>query len=54
MEGLEPFARDDERQYTMKNAVSFIAVDIDGQIDLTDKYGDRVGRNLSRTVGLHM
>jgi GGDEF domain-containing protein len=51
MKGLEPFARDNERQYTTKDAVSFIAVDIDGQTDLTDKYGDRVARNLSRAVG---
>ena len=51
MKGLEPFARDNERLYTTKDAVSFIAVDIDGQTDLTDKYGDRVARNLSRAVG---
>ncbi len=51
MESLKPFARDDERQYTTKDAVSFIAIDIDGQADLTDKYGDRVARNLSRSVG---
>lgn len=51
MEGLKPFARDDERQYETKDAVSFIAVDIDRQTDLTDKYGDRVARNLSRAVG---
>ena len=51
MEGLEPFAKGDERQYKTKDAVSFIAVDIDRQTDLTDKYGDRVTRNLSRAVG---
>jgi len=51
MEGLKPFARDDERQYKTKDAVSFIAVDIDRQTDLADKYGDRVTRNLSRAVG---
>ncbi len=51
MESLKPFAKGDERQYTTKEAVSFIAVDIDGQSDLTDKYGDRVARNLSRSVG---
>jgi GGDEF domain-containing protein len=51
MEGLEPFAKGDEQQYWTKDAVSFIAVDIDGQADLTDKYGDRVARNLSRSVG---
>lgn len=51
MESLEPFAKDDERQYATKDAVSFIAVDIDGQTGLTDKYGDRVARNLSRAVG---
>ncbi len=51
MESLEPFAKDDARQYSAKDAVSFIAVDIDGQTSLTDKYGDRVARNLSRAVG---
>ena len=51
MENLEPFAKDDERQYTTKDAVSFFAIDIDGQTSLTDKYGDRVARNLSRAVG---
>jgi GGDEF domain-containing protein len=51
MESLEPFAKEDARQYSTKNAVSFIAVDIDGQTSLTDKYGDRVARNLSRSVG---
>jgi GGDEF domain-containing protein len=51
MEGLEPFAKGDEQQYKTKEAVSFIAVDIDRQADLTDKYGDRVARNLSRSVG---
>jgi GGDEF domain-containing protein len=51
MESLKPLAKDDERQYTTKDAISFIAVDIDGQTDLTDKYGDRVARNLSRSVG---
>jgi GGDEF domain-containing protein len=50
-ESLKPFAKDDERQYSTKDAVSFIAVDIDGQTSLTDKYGDRVARNLSRAVG---
>jgi GGDEF domain-containing protein len=51
MESFEPFTKDDERQYSTKDAVSFIAVDIDGQTGLTDKYGDRVARNLSRAVG---
>ncbi len=51
MESLEPFTKDDERQYSTKDAVSFFAVDIDGQTGLTDKYGDRVARNLSRAVG---
>jgi len=54
MEGLMPYAKDDERQYTTKDAVSFIAVDIDGQTGLTDKYGDRMARNLSRAVGLRI
>jgi GGDEF domain-containing protein len=51
MDSLEPFAKDDERQYTTKDTVSFIAVDIDGQTGITDKYGDRLARNLSRSVG---
>ena len=51
MKSFEPFAKDDKTQYTTKDAVSFIAVDIDGQTSLTDKYGDRVARNLSRAVG---
>jgi GGDEF domain-containing protein len=51
MESLKPFAKDDERQYTTKDAVSFFAVDIDGQTSLTDKYGNRMARNLSRAVG---
>jgi GGDEF domain-containing protein len=54
MEGLKPFARDDERQSTTKETVSFIAVDIDGQTGLTDKHGDRMARNLSRAVGLRI
>ena len=54
MESLEPFAKDDTRQYATKDAISFIAVDIDGQTSLTDKYGDRVARNLSRAVGLRI
>jgi len=49
--GLESFAKSDVRQYTTEDAVSFIAIDIDGQTDLTDKYGDRVARNLSSAVG---
>ena len=51
MESFEPFAKDDERQYATKDAVSFFAIDIDGQTSLTDKYGDRVARNLSLAVG---
>ncbi|SRR5713101_347553 len=51
MAGLEPFDKDDEQQYTTEYAVSFISIDIDRQADLTDKYGDRVARNLSRSVG---
>lgn len=51
MKNLETFAKDDERQYTTKDSISFFAIDIDGQTGLTDKYGDRVARNLSRAVG---
>src|SRR5260221_6152419 len=50
MAGLEPFDKDDEQQYTTEYAVSFISIDIDRQTDLTHKYGDRVARNLSRSV----
>src|SRR5712692_7540168 len=34
--------------------VSFIAIDIDNQTSLANKYGDRMTRNLSRIVGLRI
>ncbi len=34
--------------------VSFIAIDIDNQTSLTNKYGDKMTRNLSRVVGLRI
>ncbi len=55
MESYERSAKDDKRHYTTKEtAVSFIAVDIDGHTSNTDKYGDRMERNLSRAVGLRI
>jgi DNA-binding transcriptional MerR regulator/GGDEF domain-containing protein len=53
-EKFESYAKSDERQYTTKEAVSFLAVDIDGQTSLTDKYGERMARNMSREVGLRI
>jgi GGDEF domain-containing protein len=41
----------DEIEQGSEEAVSFIAVDIDDQSSLAAKYGDRVARNLSWTVG---
>jgi GGDEF domain-containing protein len=43
---------DPEAQY--KEVVSFIAIDIDNQTSLTNKYGDKMTRNLSRVVGLRI
>jgi GGDEF domain-containing protein len=37
-----------------EEVVSFIAIDIDNQSSLATKLGDRVARNLSRTVGLRI
>ncbi len=41
-----------DTQYTTKDAVSFIAIDIDNLTGLTNKFGDRMTKNLSRVVGL--
>jgi len=51
MEDLESYARDDKRQYSTTDAVSFIAIDMDRQTSIADKYGGRMARNLSRAVG---
>jgi len=42
-----------EENFTEK-AISFIALDIDGQSSLANKYGDRLVRNLTREVGLRV
>ena len=43
-----------EKKYTTKEALSFIAIDIDNLSNLTNKYGDRLMKNLSRVVGLKL
>ncbi len=43
-----------EKQYTAKEALSFIAIDVDSLSNLTNKYGDRLTKNLSRIVGLKL
>src|SRR5438270_5314916 len=43
-----------EKKYTTKDALSFIAIDIDNLSTLTNKYGDRLTKNLSRVVGLKL
>jgi DNA-binding transcriptional MerR regulator/GGDEF domain-containing protein len=43
-----------EKQYTTKEGISFIAIDIDNLTSLTNKYGDRMTKNLSRVVGLKL
>src|SRR5205814_2178783 len=35
----------------LEDVISFIAIDIDNQGSLANKYGDRMTRNLSRAVG---
>jgi DNA-binding transcriptional MerR regulator/GGDEF domain-containing protein len=43
-----------KEQYTTKENVCFIAIDIDNLTSLTTKYGDRMTKNLSRVVGLKL
>ncbi len=43
-----------DQQYTTKEGVCFIAIDIDNLTSLTNKYGDRLTKNLSRVVGLKL
>ncbi len=47
---LEVQAREDE----LEEVVSFIAVDIDNQSSVANKFGDRIARELAREVGLRM
>jgi GGDEF domain-containing protein len=49
---VEPIAKNEiEKQYATEEALSFIAIDIDNQTSLTNKYGDRLTKNLSRVIG---
>jgi GGDEF domain-containing protein len=51
---LESIHRKDESDFSEQDEVSFIAIDIDNQSTLATKLGNRVARNLSRAVGLHI
>lgn len=54
---IEPKSRPDpgsDEWLTTNEALSLIAVDIDNEVSLATKYGDRVARNLSREVGLRV
>jgi GGDEF domain-containing protein len=43
-----------ERTDPLKEVVSFIAIDIDNQSSLANRYGDQMARDLVRTVGLRI
>jgi GGDEF domain-containing protein len=47
-------ARNDPLNDPLKEVVSFIAVDIDNQSGLANRYGDQIARDLVRTVGLRI
>jgi len=42
------------REDALKEVVSFIAIDIDNQSSLANRFGDRMARDLARTVGLRI
>jgi GGDEF domain-containing protein len=42
------------KEHELNDVVSFIALDIDNQSSLANKYGDRMARDLSRAVGLRI
>lgn len=47
-----PLTKDEiEKHYTTEEVLSFIAIDIDNQTSFTNKYGNRLTRNLSRVIG---
>lgn len=41
-------------EYQAKDVVSFIALDIDNQSSLANKYGDRMARDVSKAVGMRI
>jgi GGDEF domain-containing protein/GAF domain-containing protein len=53
---VEGILRDvmDTKEEGPKDVASFIAIDIDNQSSLANKYGDRMARDISRAVGLRI